>query len=144
MEIINGDITSIKKGVIIHQVNNKKVMGAGVAKAIRNKYPEHYEDYKSSNLAMGSLVVTMTSSVAIIGFVSQNGYGNRFTSKGKIFTDYVAFEACCKKIAKVKKELPNVDFYMPYLIGCGFGGGDWKVISEIIERVCPFIILVKL
>ena len=34
------DITSITKGVIMHQVNCQNVMGSGVAKALYTKYPQ--------------------------------------------------------------------------------------------------------
>lgn len=48
LKVINGDITEVTNGYIIHQVNDKGVMGAGVALAIRNKFPAHYEDYKAT------------------------------------------------------------------------------------------------
>lgn len=37
--LIQKDITTVEKGVIMHQVNCQNVMGAGVAKAIYLKHP---------------------------------------------------------------------------------------------------------
>ena len=39
------DITTITKGVIMHQVNCQNVMGAGVAKALYTKYPQVKEQF---------------------------------------------------------------------------------------------------
>lgn len=50
MTEINGDILTIptdgRPTVVCHQVNCKGVMGAGLAKQIREKHPEVYEAYK--------------------------------------------------------------------------------------------------
>ena len=141
MKVIYGDITDIKKGVIIHQVNNKRVMGAGVAKAIRDKYPEHYEDYICSSMRLGNIVCTAVSDdLCIVGFISQNGWGR---VPHVIYTDYIAFEECLWTLKEIHEECPEVECYMPYGIGCGLANGNWNTISKMIEEICPFITLVK-
>ena len=141
MGILLGDITKVNKGIIIHQVNNKRVMGAGVAKSIREKYPSHYTDYMSSQLHLGSLVCSRVSqNIGVIGMVSQNGFGR---NKNVVYTDYSAFAQCLKEIKKLHDKCPNVNYYMPYGIGCGLANGDWNIISGLIKEICPFIILVK-
>lgn len=40
MKIINKDITTLKKGILIQQVNCQNAMGSGVAKAIYQKLPQ--------------------------------------------------------------------------------------------------------
>ena len=44
--IIYDDITKSNADYICHQVNCQGVMGSGVAKAIRDKWPQVYEEYK--------------------------------------------------------------------------------------------------
>ena len=39
------DITTITKGVIMHQVNCQDVMGSGVAKALYTKYPQVKDEF---------------------------------------------------------------------------------------------------
>jgi hypothetical protein len=34
--------------------------------------------------------------------------------------------------------------YIPYNMGCGLGGGDWEIVSGIIEETLPDAIIVKL
>lgn len=141
MKIITGDITNIERGIIIHQVNNKGVMGAGVAKSIRAKYPSHYTDYSRASLQLGSLVCSRISNTfGVIGMVSQNGYGR---DKNVIYTDYSAFRSCLEQIRVFYNKNPRIKYYMPYNIGCGLANGNWSVISAMIEEICPFITLIK-
>lgn len=141
MNIINGDLLNIHRGVIIHQVNNKHVMGAGIAKAIRERYPQHYTDYCKSQLNMGSLVTTRISDkFGIIGIVAQNGYGR---DKHELYTSYLAFRKCCESIAYLHSLNPTVQYYMPKGIGCGYGNGDWKIVSGIIDTYAPFITIIE-
>jgi O-acetyl-ADP-ribose deacetylase (regulator of RNase III) len=43
--IINGNILETEENVIVQQVNCMGVMGAGLAKQIREKYPKVYSEY---------------------------------------------------------------------------------------------------
>jgi len=45
LNVINGDLLDITKGLIAHQVNLKGVMGDGLAKQIKDKYPNVYSQY---------------------------------------------------------------------------------------------------
>jgi len=46
MNLIDKDITTVEIGVMVSQVNCRGVMGAGVAKAIRDRWPIVYiENY---------------------------------------------------------------------------------------------------
>ena len=45
MKIINKDITTLKKGILLQQVNCQNAMGSGVAKAIYLKWPIVKEEY---------------------------------------------------------------------------------------------------
>ena len=87
MKIITGNLLLIKKGVIVHQVNNCGLMNAGVAKQIRNAYPHHYADYMHvyntymtqhgkfnsykcyGRLAISQLLVNVLSLVLTQGFI---------------------------------------------------------------------------
>ena len=138
MLIINQDLLAIKEGVIVHQVNNRHVMGAGVAKAIKERYPQHFIDYRNNPLVMGTCVSTRIRALTIVGIVAQDGYG-----RDRRYTDYDAFKQCLQRLAKAHKRRPDIKVYMPYKIGCGNAGGDWEVISKLIDLYAPFIIICK-
>lgn len=154
MKTIYGDILDIKQGIIIQQVNCKGVMGAGLAKQIRDKYPRVFSDYKKhialykeNNLEhhlLGSINSTslVEHGITIYNFFSQDTYG-----KIGRYTDYKAFENCLIKLLKrfknSKVDPKDFDVYFPYGIGCGLAGGDWSIISNLIEKYFPNAIIVK-
>jgi O-acetyl-ADP-ribose deacetylase (regulator of RNase III) len=47
MQHVKGNILNVEQGVICQQVNCKLIMGAGLAKQIRNKWPQVYTEYRS-------------------------------------------------------------------------------------------------
>lgn len=139
MNIIRGNLLDIEKGIIIHQVNNKRKMGAGLALEIRKRYPKHYDDYMASMLEMGSLVKTsINSKFGVIGIVAQDGYGT-----DKCYTDYKAFEKGLLEIKKLHELKPAIEFYMPYRIGCNLAGGNWLIVGKLIETITPFVVVVS-
>jgi len=143
MEIISGNILDVQKGIIVHQVNCLGVMGAGLAKHIRDKYPQHYQDYikkvnsrKNKRELLGKVIATkINDDLYIVGIFGQYDIGY-----DKCYTDYNAIIESLDSIAwfrnkmllqDLKKEL---DIYIPYGIGCGLAGGDWNKVSDILNR----------
>ena len=113
-------------------------MGAGLAAAIRKKYPRHYEDYMKTNAHLGRLVVTQANDdLYIIGIYGQYGYG-----RDKRYTDYDALERGLTAVNTFAKSL-NLPVYLPYGIGCGLAGGDWTIVKTIIDKVLPSAIVIK-
>ena len=46
VEIKYDDLLSSKERIIVHQVNCRGVMGAGIAKQIKEKWPDVYTSYR--------------------------------------------------------------------------------------------------
>lgn len=121
---------------IAHQVNCRGVMGSGVAKAIRQKYPEVYRkyvglcnEYLASKL-IGSAIPCRTSTDKVIwNLFAQDNYGY-----GKQYTNYNAFQRCLANIVQWFPKSDPACIAMPYMIGCGRGGGDWNIIYPMIEH----------
>ena len=143
MKTLNKDITSIEKGIILHQVNCKGKMASGVAKAIRNKWPLVYYEYldwvlESEKLGiplLGSILpVNVAEDLYVINLFGQDRYGN----DGKQYTSYEALESCMKYLKDYIEEegLWLLDIYHP-LIGCALGGGKWDVVGPLIEKHFP-------
>lgn len=146
--IVNGNILKVTEGMIVHQVNNCGKMGAGLAKQIKDTYPEHYNDYMSmynqalksdsskSNIQslLGNHVDTRIGNLTIRGLFSQDGYG-----RDKMYTSYEHLQTCFKKIASSK----ITPVYIPYKLGCGLAGGDWSIVSKMILDILPDAIIVK-
>jgi len=135
--IVHGDILDADENLIVHQVNCKGVMGGGLAKQIREKWPKVYEEYKwwcefvtankdTVTYKNGLLGRTQYCQVKpdkwIINLFGQEDYGRE---KGKVYTDYDAVKECLLSIAGTAKRL-GFTIAIPHGMGCGLGGGDWQ------------------
>lgn len=144
------DIFDSGADVICHQVNCQGVMGSGLAKQVRERYPSVYKEYKSwcniykpEELLGKSQFVPLVpiSEVAngnyqqgdlmgIINVFGQLDYG--YT--GECYTDYEALRHAFQNLRKFCKTfLYNPIIAFPYNFGCARGGGDWETVSAMIE-----------
>lgn len=135
IRVINGDLLESDSTFICHQVNCQGVMGSGVAKAIRDKYPEVYNEYKSfCNQHKGDLlgrvqyVTTATGRVVVNIFAQEN-----FGYDGKCYTDYEALRHCLEALRDKADTSEEIAF--PYLMGCHRGGGDWNTVYSMMEEI---------
>jgi hypothetical protein len=102
-------------------------MGAGLAKQLASKFPivkqKYKEAYKKGEVTLGSTqLIHISTSLYVANLAAQYNYGT-----DKIQTDYNALKECLSKLPK------NLPIYIPYKLGCGLAGGDWKKVSKILE-----------
>lgn len=153
-----GSILNVDHGIIVHGCNAQGVMGAGVALQIKNKWPKSFEDYANftngvfnnhvslgrqlltpaqtmafKQSVMGRVVDTVISEKLVISSaITQFDYGNT----GAKHTNYQAVFEAFEHILDLAKET-RLPVHYP-LIGAGLGGGNWAIISEIIDTVFQF------
>lgn len=149
IEFKEGDIftkneDSEKIVCIAHQCNALGVMGAGLAKQVKTRYPEAYNLYHartSSGLAeLGDSVMVKVDDktngiMYIANLIGQYGYGT-----DRVQTDYSMLEIAINDMcwwlinsdSKAYKEGRMV-IRFPYLMGCGLAGGDWDKVFSLIE-----------
>lgn len=140
-----GDLLTASEPVIVHGCNAQGVMGSGVAKLIRAKYPGAYDAYearhKTRGLRLGEVIWADCSGHIVANAVTQEYYGR----DGRRYADYDAIERAFTSLNEValathdyKGERtpppPKITAIAMPLIGAGLAGGSWKTISEIIER----------
>lgn len=152
IKYINGDILTANNlpefVAICHQVNCQGVMGAGLAKQIRDKYPMVYTTYRkycldkninppqlSKSPLLGKIQVLYPEKgtlnpeyyhFCIINCFGQNGYGYE-----SVQTDYAAVKECFRKINEV---FSGKRVAIPFKFGCGLAGGDWNIVLSLIEK----------
>lgn len=140
---VNGNLITGNFSIIVHQVNCKGVMGAGLAKQIRNIYPGVYDDYiralRYENAGLGHVIFSYAmcdpekydkSCRTIVSMLAQDGYG-----RDKRYTDYDAFKECLEVFRRYLESYDSTwTVAFPYGIGCGLAGGDWNIIEKMIKE----------
>jgi O-acetyl-ADP-ribose deacetylase (regulator of RNase III) len=138
MKTIKGDLLKLalegEFDVIIHGCNIFGIMGAGIALQIKKQFPEAYgADLETKKGDIGKLG---TYSSTIINrnnkyFTIVNAYTQgEISHNGETVVDYKAIRNCFKCI---KRDFSGLKIgYCK--IGSGLAGGDWKVISAIIDE----------
>jgi O-acetyl-ADP-ribose deacetylase (regulator of RNase III) len=130
---IRGDILETDSDVIAHGVNCKGVFGAGLAKEIRDKWPEVYNNYMDKFLRLGwrlgEIQINYPENKIVVNMATQENYGR---DPKKVYVDYSAVAVCLDKLFKYCKE-HSLSCAIPK-IGCGLDNGDWKTVGHIIAK----------
>ena len=135
---VKGNLLDSNCDYICHQVNCQGVMGAGIAKQIRERWPRVYESYKhfvdsinrKGEPLLGKILISnINGPTRVINMFSQDVYGY----DGGRYTSYDAFANCLMLIKDHVYKHRSIGF--PMNIGCGLGGGNWNVISALIEEI---------
>ena len=121
--------------IIIHGCNCFRSFGAGIAKSIKERYPEAYEaDLNTGHGDKNKLghysYVKLSDDKTIINAYTQYAYG-----RNKVNADYDAIRKVFILLEE-KYRNSNILIGIP-MIGAGLAGGDWETISNIINDVTP-------
>jgi O-acetyl-ADP-ribose deacetylase (regulator of RNase III) len=148
LHYIKGDLLEVKNGILAHGVNCQGAFGSGVALNIKNKYPSVYRAYRraveqshdrGSLLGMVQLVNTKPDgvydpnedTVLVANIFTQLNYGK----DGKRYLDYEALYVGFEKLYN-RSFMYDLPLCIPK-IGCGLAGGDWGIVSKMIEKAYP-------
>lgn len=136
--IVEGNILDAKENVIAQQVNCMGIIGSGLAKQIRNKYPEIFQYYSNFVINNGKLKCLGECQMVLVDNKKNKYVANLFGQynygRDKQPTDYDALSSALIKLKNYCKEF-NLSISIPYQLGCGLAGGDWDIVYGIIEEV---------
>lgn len=112
--------------LIIHQCNCFKTWGAGIAKQLKKDFPNAYIADLNSTLTPSQRLGNFTTDGTIYNAYGQYNYGRGHKT---------IYELLEKSLILIESNIPdNIVVGIPK-IGCGLAGGDWEVVSKIINRV---------
>jgi len=150
MRTIVGNILDKTYGIIAHQVNCQMVMGAGLAKQIRAKYPRVFNQYKevfgkipiNKRLGKAQIVEVIERNLYVANLFSQYNYLPRNVRH----TDYTALAIALRQMRQWRDNIKGKEFpiYIPHGLGCGLAGGDWNTVHGILMDIIPNASIVKL
>ena len=153
MIIKQGNVLHTPIRCIAHQVNCQGVMGGGVARQIKALYPNVYDDYVSyikdykelyNKSPLGECFICETNELIDDAHIIMNVFGQDRYGTDRRYTDYNALKDGLMKGIDYLQDLSrsgkcwmgqNFSIAIPYNIGCGLAGGDWKVVKEILENI---------
>jgi len=130
MKILKGDVIYSGCDILVNPVNCVGIMGAGLAKQFKIKFPKYFEQYvklcKDKILSIGKpqLYIDSKNEISILSFPTKNHYSENskidYIRKG---LSYVKDNYCSFGI--------STSIAFP-LLGCGLGGLDpLDVLCEI-------------
>lgn len=134
---VKGNIFDGDEDIICHQTNCLGIMGGGIALQVRKLFPNVYDEYvelcnqykKNPAHLLGYTQFVSTNDGRIIA----NCFGQNNVGIG-IQTDYNSLKLSLIQVRQ-KAERENLSVAIPYNIGCGLAGGDWNVVSKIIDDI---------
>lgn len=134
LEFVKGNFFDFDADIRVNTVNCVGVMGAGVALAFKNKYPEMFKEYvrqcKANEISPGKPSVwkkedMFSKGVEIINFPTKDHWRN--SSK----YDYI--ESGLIWLSNYLKNKEGLTITLPAL-GCGHGGLDWNIVKQLILK----------
>ncbi|MBD8839372.1 macro domain-containing protein [Paenibacillus sp. CFBP 13594] len=137
IKVVDGNLLNAAESIIGHQTNTKGVWGSGIAKVIKQKYPEAYPLYRLacheySDKLLGLCWTTKVNEKRVVAnLFGQTTYGR---NKNIVHTDYDALRSALESL-KLRAKKFGHSVALPYNIGCGLANGDWKVVYGIIGEV---------
>lgn len=145
--VTQGDLLELaelgKFDIIVHGCNCQNTMGSGIAKQIKDRYPDVYEQDRRYHLntgvgleylKLGNYNITKVFSKSNFSIV--NAYTQfHYLPRGIDHFEYASFAVILQKLAHF---YGNYDFGFPY-IGMGLAGGDSDRIFGMLEEFASLV-----
>ena len=139
---IKGDVTNPQRQeediiVIPHCCNNLKKMGAGVALAIKQKWPKVFDVYSNASSNLGTVsYVKVEDDIVIANIIGQKGFIGRNNPKPIKYTALMRAMIDIKEkcLFNMEKKGIKVSIHTPEF-GGKRAGGNFNFIKELIQEI---------
>jgi O-acetyl-ADP-ribose deacetylase (regulator of RNase III) len=137
LKYIDGDLIELaKKGnfqAIVHGCNCFNTMGSGIAKQVKETWPGAFKadlaTLPGDVFKLGDFTSFIDKQGRLIIYNAYTQYG--YMPRGVRHTEYCAILYALNKIGN---DLPSNSRIGIPLIGCGLGGGEWRIVEPIVDK----------
>jgi hypothetical protein len=149
LKTVVGDVTNPQRDkeneivIIVHCCNNLKIMGAGVALALKNKWGEVEFVYKNSDQDLGNVSFAIVEvengmiKTIVANMIGQEGIGSNNNPKPVKYWALAKAMLCVKKYCQsMQASSPDskIVIHAPKF-GSDLAGGNWDFILELIREI---------
>ena len=128
-----GNLLEDEAEALVNAVNTVGVMGAGIAKQFKEKFPEMFDKYKKAcqqgEVKLGKMHVVPVETEVGKKYIVNFPTLEHWTDKSKLSD----IEAGLEDLVRVVKEKEIKSIAIPPL-GCGVGGLQWEDVRKLIEE----------
>ena len=129
VRFVKGDMFAGAYDIRVNTVNCVGVMGAGVALAFKERYPDMYRTYRAAcdagQVRPGKVEVWRTLTEWIVNFPTKRHWRQK--------SRYEDIDSGLKSLREYLSAQGRVSVALPAL-GCGHGGLDWERVRPMIEQ----------
>lgn len=141
MKTIKGNVVTARAtgeiDFLLHVANCQGKFASGVAKEIREVFPKAYDAYYNKWQIWGKLELGSISRCGgVVNLHAQKNYGY----DGNRYLNYGALASCLSKayhqiafLNAGSETTADINIGIPYLMGCDRAGGDWEIVTELVE-----------
>jgi O-acetyl-ADP-ribose deacetylase (regulator of RNase III) len=145
LSFVSGNILNTHCNIIVQSVNHKGVMGAGLAREIKTKYPDISSSYihmcntHNFRSIMRNGLVYFYTAIESDGSVKQiaSVFGQESYGIDKRHTNYISLMNGIMWVLEYA-ESQGYSVAIPYGIGCGLGGGVWDIVILLLKDILVY------
>lgn len=126
---------------MVHVCNLHHTFGAGIARQVKNLYPQAYDadlrTKKADPNKLSSFSYAKVKNREIFNLYAQKGIG----SNGAPLNRNLQYDAFYDGVFKIcqciqsNNAIVQYKLAFPYQIGCGLAGGEWQIVFSILKNV---------
>ena len=131
----SGDVLNSGEKIVIHGCNCFCAMGAGIAKQVRSECPNTYNADQNTLFGDRNKLGSFTYGIEFVGMIVVNSYTQYKYTRIDVDVDYAALEESIRSIVKYFFRTFAITIFAMPKIGCGMAGGDWGIVSNILEEI---------